>query len=109
MVRGRPVGSEIRQNIVEILFHLSKACGYDIYKHYRKLFPACTREVIYYHLKKGLATGEFELEEVRQEKGKYSWGSVVEKKYYKLGPAAAPHGEVRVKEFFGMDQQKSAD
>lgn len=100
MARGRPVGSSIRQNIIEILFYLNKACGYDIYKVYCQVFPKCTREVIYYHLKKGVLTKEFELKEVKQEKGSYSWGPTVEKKYYKLSHKADPKGDNRVKNYF---------
>jgi len=48
--RGRPVKSEIRQNIVEILFYLKRAYGYDIYKVYIKIFPKVTLRSIYYHL-----------------------------------------------------------
>ena len=79
---------------------MAKASGYDIYKVYLQIFPKCTREVVYYHLKKGISTGEFELEEVRQEKGNFSWGSFVEKKYYKLGSSALPANDSRVKDFF---------
>jgi len=90
MRRGRPTKSNIRQNIIEILFFIGKAYGYLIHKIYKQIFPGCTREVIYYHLKKGIKLGEFEIEEIKQEKGDYSWGVIVEKKYYKLGPNAKP-------------------
>lgn len=99
-MRGRPIGSEIRQNIIELLFHMDKACGYNLYKIYCQIFPKCTQEVVYYHLRKGVLTNEFELEEVKQEKGTYSWGSTVEKKYYKLGHKADPKGDERVKNYF---------
>ncbi len=98
--RGRPVKSEIRQNIIEILSVIGSAYGYLIHKYYAELFPSCTRENIYYNLRKGVKLGEFELAEVKQEKGDYSWGTVVEKKYYKLGPNAVPRNNPRVKEFF---------
>ncbi len=100
MRRGRPVSSDIRKNIIEILAHLGRGYGYEIHKIYRTIFPACTREVVYYHLKKGVALGEFEMEEVKQEKGNYSWGTTVEKKYYKLGPKAKPAGDERVSAYF---------
>ena len=98
--RGRPVKSEIRQNIIEILNVIGTGYGYKIHKFYNELFPPCTRENIYYNLRKGAKLGEFELAEVKQEKGAYSWGTVVEKKYYKLGPNAVPRSSPRVKEFF---------
>jgi len=98
--RGRPVKSQIRQNIIEILFVIGPAYGYRIHKFYNEIFPPCTRENIYYNLRKGVKLGEFELAEVRQEEGAYSWGTVVEKKYYRLGPNARPRGNPRVREFF---------
>lgn len=98
--RGRPVKSDIRQNIVEMLSELGSAYGYQIHKFYNELFPPCTRENIYYNLRKGVKLGEFELVEVKQERGEYSWGTVVEKKYYKLGPNAQPKGNEKVREFF---------
>ena len=99
MARGRPVKSQIRQNIVEILAVLGKGYGYQINKIYRELFPECTREVIYYHLRKGAKLGEFVIAEVRQEQGDYSWGATVQKTYSSLGPNAKPAGDARVSEF----------
>ena len=99
MPRGRPVGSPIRKNIVEILAVLGKAYGYQIHKMYQQIFPSCTREVIYYHLRKGVQLGEFIIEEVKEERGEYSWGPIVEKTYYKLGPKAQPKGDERVKKW----------
>ena len=86
--RGRPTHSPIRQNIAELLFHLKKAYGYELHRHYNNIFKPCTRESIYYHLRKGLALGIFELIEIKQESGQYSWGPSVEKRYYILGPHA---------------------
>ncbi len=99
MKRGRPVKSAIRQNIVEILYYLGEGYGYVIYKIYRTVFPACTQKSIYYHLKKGVMTGEFVEAKREKEKGDFSWGSEVEKVYYKLGPKAQAKGEPRVKEY----------
>ena len=100
MKRGRPTKSNIRQNIVEILFFMKKGYGYDIYKAYVELFPKVTLRVIYYHLKKGVALGEFAVKEIKQEKGEYSWGANAEKIYYGLGPEARPAGLQRVKKYF---------
>lgn len=97
MKRGRPIKSDIRNNMIEILFFLGKGYGYQISKIYQKVFPHCTKEVIYYHLKKGVDLGEFELKEVKKETGNYSWGSIVEKTYYALGPNAKPKGNERIK------------
>jgi len=105
MNRGRPIGSSIRQNMVEILYFSGKACGYDIYKHYVQLFPKITLRVVYYHLKKGVQLREFKLEKVEVEKGDYSWGSHAEKRYYVLGPEAKAKINPKVKTYF--DNQKN--
>jgi hypothetical protein len=98
--RGRPIGSNVRQNLIDILQFKGKAYGYDIYKDYCEIFPEITLRLIYYHLTKGVALGEFELESVRMEKGAYSWGGEAEKKYYKLGKKAMPRMDKRVKAYF---------
>ncbi len=100
MPRGRPIKSEIRQGMVEILAVKGSAYGYELAKIYNAIFPQCTRENVYYHLRKGTAIGEFVVKEIKEEHGEYSWGSVVEKKYYALGPNAKPVGNERVKKFF---------
>lgn len=98
--RGRPTISEIRQNIIEILYFMQKGYGYSIYTVYRKIFPSCTLKSIYYHLKKGVALEEISVEEVKDEKGEYSWGDSVRKIYYKLGPKAKPAMNPKVQDFF---------
>ncbi len=105
--RGRPVKSQIRQNIVEILYYLGEGYGYDIYRHYKELYPACTQKSIYYHLKKGLSTGEFIIKTVKKEKGDFSWGSEVEKTYYALGPDAKPIMDERVQ--FHIEKKKKPE
>ncbi len=100
MGRGRPVKSSIRQNIVEILNVNDSLYGYDIYRIYREVFPQVTLRSIYYHLKKGVSTGEFIVKEVKREKGDFSWGTETEKIYYSLGPKAQPKGDQRVKDHF---------
>ena len=103
--RGRPIGSSIRQNLIEILYFRGKAYGYDLYKDYCALFPAVTLRVIYYHLKKGVALNEFKLETIKLEKGDYSWGGMAEKKYYKLGAKANPKMDKRVKDYFAQKKR----
>jgi hypothetical protein len=99
MGRGRPVKSQIRQNIIELLFFLKEGYGYDIYRHYKDVFPSVSMRVIYYHLKKGTSIGEFKINKVIKENGNFSWGSEAEKIYYSLGKEAQPIGNERVKEF----------
>ena len=49
---------------------------------------------------KGLDTGEFLLEDVKCEKGNFSWGGSVERKYFIVGPHAKVTGNPKVKEYF---------
>tara|TARA_Y100000034_G_C6587496_1_gene255092 strand:- start:48 stop:377 length:330 start_codon:yes stop_codon:yes gene_type:complete len=97
--RGRPCRSVIRQNMVEILQILGQAHGYHIAKIYNEIFPPVTQRSIYYHLRKGVETREFLIQEVVEEEGDFSWGSVVQKIYYELGNDAEPIGNGRVKKF----------
>ena len=99
MRKGRPVKSEIRQNVVEILHFVKKAYGYEIYKIYTAIFPKVTLRSIYYHLKKGVDLGEFQVNKIEKEKGDYSWGGEAEKIYYALGPNAKPQIDLKVEEY----------
>lgn len=98
MAKGRPVNSEIRQNIVEILAVIGEGYGYDIVKMYLEIFPKVSQRVIYYHLKKGLETEEFKISKIKKEKGDYSWGGVAEKVYYSLGSKAKIKFSKRVRD-----------
>jgi hypothetical protein len=98
-MRGRPVKSVIRENVIEILYYLKNGYGYQIAKLYNEIFPEVTQRSIYYHLRKGILTGEITVHKVEQEKGDFSWGQLVEKVYYRLGPTANPRGEPRVNEY----------
>ncbi|MFA6073001.1 MAG: hypothetical protein WC758_02735 [Candidatus Woesearchaeota archaeon] len=97
MARGRPVGSVVRQNVVEILYFLGTGHGYHIFKIYKQVYPKITLRGIYYHLKKGRDLGEFEIDTIHKEKGEYSWGAEAEKIYYKLGKNAKPKIDHRIK------------
>ncbi|MAG15685.1 hypothetical protein CMO88_01345 [Candidatus Woesearchaeota archaeon] len=100
MPRGRPAGSKIRQNIVEILHYAKQAHGYNIYAIYKEIFPKVTMRAIYYNLKKGVDTRELKVAQIKKEKGNYSWGGEVERIYYSLGETAKPAGLPVVKEYF---------
>ncbi|MBL7055491.1 hypothetical protein ISS07_01105 [Candidatus Woesearchaeota archaeon] len=100
MARGRPTKSEIRQNIIELLYFMKEGYGYHIYKAYVAIFPKVTMRSIYYHLKKGITLGEFKISKIEKEKGEFSWGGEVEKTYYALGEQAKPSVDERVKEYF---------
>ncbi len=88
MALGRPIGSEIRQNILKIIGIMGRAHGYEIYKHYNNIFPAVHIRSIYYHLKKATSISEVEIIEIKLEEGDYSWGKSAEKIYYSLGKNA---------------------
>jgi hypothetical protein len=94
MNRGRPLGSEVRQNLIELLFVKGKGYGYQIHKWYIKKFPAVSQRVIYYNLKKGVEIEEFQVETIRT-KGEFSWGSSSERNYFKLGKKARPTGKLK--------------
>ncbi len=100
MVRGRPTKSIIRQNIIEILNVINQGYGYQIAKVYNEIFPPVSQRSIYYHLRKGVFTKEIAVHKIEEERGDFSWGSVVEKIYYTLDNKASPKGEERVKDFF---------
>jgi hypothetical protein len=100
MIRGRPVKSQIRQNIIELLSHLKQSYGYQISKTYNEIFPRVTQRSIYYHLRKGVTIHEISIHKIQQEKGDFSWGSTVEKIYYTLGKNAEPKGDKRITDFF---------
>ena len=106
MQRGRPTGSQVRQNIIEILHYGTKLHGYKIATIYKELFPKITMRTIYYHLKRGIATGELKITETKKEQGNYSWGGEVYRKYYELGPNAKPSEVPLVKEYF--EQKKTS-
>lgn len=80
----------IRQRIVDILYFLGEGYGYLLHKLYKEAYGECTREVVYYHLRKGIALGEIEQAGIKREEGNYSWGKTVEKIYYRVGPNANP-------------------
>ena len=100
MARGRPVKSQIRQNVIEILHFMGEGYAYELYKVYRDVFAPVTMRSIYYHLKKGLVTEEFKLKHIKKEQGDYSWGTQAEKIYYELGPNASPLIDPKVKDYF---------
>lgn len=100
MKQGRPLGSTVRQNMIEILYFMKQGTGYEIYKHYIEIFPKVTLRLMYYHLKKGLDIGIFKIDKMGSERGDYSWGSEAEKIYYKLTEQARPVLDNKVKNYF---------
>jgi hypothetical protein len=104
--QGRPIGSKVRQNIVEILYFYRHLHGYDLYRIYIDLYPKVTLRLIYYHLKKGLDTKEFKVYKIDRKQGKYSWGGTSENILYELGESANPMIEPRIKLYKEKDEGK---
>ncbi len=97
MARGRPPGSGVRENLIEVLHVLKKGYGYGLYKAYLEAFPKVSMRTIYYHLRQGTKYGLFKVKKVQVEPGNYSWGPDAEKVYYILGPKANPKKLPRVR------------
>lgn len=97
---GRPQGSLTRDRLIDMLFVMGSATSYDLHKHYVVLFGKITQRNIYYHMRKGEASGIFEVDNIVDEKGDYSWGGVASKVYYKLGKMANPKINPDVKKYF---------
>lgn len=96
---GRPTSSQVRQNIIEILYHLKTGYGYDISRIHNAVFPTVSMRNIYYHLKKGVDLGEIKVHKIKSEEGDFSWGGTVEKTYYALGENANPKGISKIKSY----------
>ena len=77
--RGRPFKSNIRKNIITILYYLGEGYGYEVSKLYNKIFPKVTMRSVYYHLKRGVELKEIKMEEIKQEQGQYSWEALLKK------------------------------
>jgi hypothetical protein len=103
--QGRPLGSKVRQNIVEILYFYRQLHGYDLFKIYKELYPPVTMRLIYYHLKKGVDTGEFRVEKIDKKAGTYSWGATSENVIYALGQSANPMIEPHVKYYWEKNKK----
>ena len=103
---GRPIGSKVRQNMVEILYFYKHLHGYELYKIYKELYPPVTLRLIYYHLKKGIDTSEFKVYKVDKKIGDYSWGGTSKNIIYTLGPGANPMIEPRVKLYLEKNIKK---
>ncbi|MEM2954421.1 MAG: hypothetical protein QW625_00500 [Candidatus Nanoarchaeia archaeon] len=95
--RGRIAGSAIRDNLIEILYHLKEAYAYELYRAYKKVFGPVNIRSVYYNLSKGKDLGVFEIKEIKKVEGDFSWGSNAERVIYKLSANATPKGNDSVK------------
>ncbi len=89
---GRKPSSQIRNNIIELLFFLKSAYGYDLHKKYKKVFGPVSMRSVYYHLNKGVELGVFNIKEIQEVQGDYSWGTGVRRIVFGLGKNAKPLG-----------------
>jgi len=96
---GRKPKSDIRDEMVELLFFLREAYGYELYKKYCQVYDKkVSMRSIYYHLNKGVELGVFNLKEIREVKGEFSWGTGVKQVIFQLGEAATPQGNKNIHE-----------
>ncbi len=109
MKRGRPAGSPVRKNVVELLAVIGELHGYDICKHYEKIFPTVSKRAIYYALQKGTKQGFFKVSKVESITGVYSWGPNAQRTYFCLGELAKPTGDTKVKKYAEQLPKKSQD
>lgn len=100
MKRGRPQGSPVRQNITELLAQFGELHGYDVYRHYVKIFPKVSIRAVYYSLRKGAKKGFFKVAKIEKQTGNYSWGPEAQRVYYSLGELAKPTGDSKAKKYF---------
>jgi len=96
-LRGRPISSPIRENIIELIYVMKEGYGYDLYKKYIQIFEQKINiRSIYYHLNKGVELGEFKIQNIEAVKGDYSWGDQVKRVIFTLGPNAKPRASKEV-------------
>ncbi|MBI2573345.1 hypothetical protein HYV86_05775 [Candidatus Woesearchaeota archaeon] len=109
MPSGRPCKSEVRDRIATILFYLDTAYGYQVARIYNEIYPQVTQRLIYYHLWKGTQTSEFVVDDIKEEKGDYSWGSTVEKTYYSLAAGMNPKEDKKVEALLKQWKKESKE
>ncbi len=73
----------------QIVDALGVSYGYEIYKVYEGAFSPIDLRSMYYHLRKGVDLGEFELVGVKEERGVFTWGALSMRRYYITGPNAS--------------------
>ena len=100
--RGRVVGSVIRDNLIELLFHLKQAYAYELYKHYKKVFGPVSIRSVYYNLTKGKDIGVFEIKEIQKVEGDFSWGPQAQRIVFGLTDKAQPKQDLKIKQALGI-------
>lgn len=100
MKRGRPVFSQVRLNMVDLLAVMGSSYGYELAKVYLDIFPKVSKRLFYYHLRKGVELGQFQIDKIEKETGEYSWGTIAEKIYYTLAENAQPSKNPQIDAYF---------
>ena len=100
LTRGRPIGSDVRQNIINLLSFMKEGYGNDIHKIYCEIFPRISKNTLYYHLKKGAELGIFKVDRIVSEKGDFSWGGISEKTYYSNTGMVSSSQDSRLVQYF---------
>ncbi len=77
------VRNSMRARIIEILKE-GPAYGYEVFKKYQQRHGKVSLRLIYYHLTKGAKDGIFEVADVKEARGDFSWGPSTKRKYYRL-------------------------
>lgn len=105
---GRKPKSDIRTNLVELLFFIKEDYGYDLYKKYISVFDKkVSIRSIYYNLTKGVEIGIFRIKNIEQAHGDYSWGNNVQRVIFSLGKEANPRGLQEIYEkICALDREK---
>ena len=107
-MRGRPAGSIARENILKIVAALGISYGYEVYKIYKEFFGKITLRNIYYNLRKGVELLQLAEVGAHEILGNFTWGRIVERKYYILGPLGRVD-EIEVEELRKRIKERTAE
>ena len=79
---ARKIDKELREEILSALSNRDKT-GYEIFKEIKKRRRKVSSRLIYHYLYLALKEGKISVE-TKNELGNFSWGNIVNKKYYRL-------------------------
>jgi DNA-binding PadR family transcriptional regulator len=79
---ARKIDKELMEEILSALSNRDKT-GYEIFKEIKKRGRKVSSRLIYHYLYLALKEGKISVE-TKNELGNFSWGNIVNKKYYRL-------------------------
>jgi len=83
-VHRKIIRSPVRARISKLL-EAGPLHGYAIYRKYLQTYnSSISLRLVYYHLHRGLKDGVFQICEIEEKKGDFSWGNRTMRKLYKL-------------------------